>query len=148
VRVLAAVAGTVAVVALFCGVAVALENGDYTGVVKHAPGQVAFDVDKIDGHRSVVDFSVTGVEYTCDVGSDGTSDGMVFDTIARIHKDGTFATKGEVFLLGSDPSGKLDGVIDHGKAHGTFKVKGELAGPSTDCKTGLLGWKAEKNPIH
>jgi hypothetical protein len=148
VRVLAVVVGTLAVVALLCGVAVALENGDYTGTVKNAPGELSFDVDKIDGHKSVVGFTVSGVEYTCDVGSDGTSDGMVFDTIARVHHDGTFATKGEVFLLGSDPHGKLEGVIGHGKAHGTFKIKGELAGPSTDCATGLLGWKAQKNPIH
>lgn len=147
-RVLAAVAGTVAVVALLCGVAVALETGDYSGFVKHAPGQDAFDVGKVDGHRSVIDFTVTGVEYTCDVGSDGTSDGMVFDKIARVHHDGTFATKSEVFLLGSDPQGKLEGVISNGKAHGTFKIKGELDGPSTDCKTGLLGWKAQKSPIH
>jgi hypothetical protein len=147
-RVLAVVVGTLAVGALLCGVALALDGGDYTGTVKHAPGELSFDVDKIDGHKSVVDFTVSEVEYTCDVGSDGTSEGMVFDTIARIHKDGTFATQGEVFLLGSDPSGKLDGVIDHGKAHGTFKIKGELDGPGTDCKTGRLGWKAQKDPIH
>jgi hypothetical protein len=147
-RALAVVVGTLAVGALVCGVALALENGDYTGTVKNAPGELSFDVDKIDGHKSVVDFTVSDVEYTCEVGSDGTSDGMVFDKIARVHHDGTFATNGEVFLLGSDPSGRLDGVIDHGKAHGTFKIKGELGGPSTDCKTGLLGWKAQKNPIH
>src|SRR4051812_21539794 len=120
-------------------------NKDYIGPVKDAPGSVGFDTGKAHGHRVVGGFTVSNVEYTCDVGSDGVSMAMTFENLARIHKDGTFATDGQVFLEGSDPSGKLDGVIGHGKAHGTVKVKGELAGPDTDCKTGKLGWKAVKD---
>ena len=145
IRLALAMAATLVSLALVAPSALGLNLGDYTGTVKHGPGILSFDLDKVNGHKRVTHFTVSGVEYTCEVGSDGTSDGMGFADDGKIKGDGSFEIKGEVILIGSDPSGKVSGTIGHGKAHGTFKIHGELAGPGTDCTTARLEWRATKN---
>jgi hypothetical protein len=121
--------------------------GEYFGHVKGDPAaEVSFDIKRVDGVRKVRGFFVFNAAYKCEVGADGRSEGMALKKGLRVHADGSFAGEGEVVILLGDPSGKVTGELDHGEAKGTFRIKGELGGPGTDCKTGLQKWKASKSP--
>lgn len=134
------------IAAVTAGLALGFSEFDYSGHVKGDPGdgQVGFDVDKVGGHKEVSGFTAFHVKYVCDDDSHGRSQGLEFEQPARVHDDGTFKGSGNVIIPLVDPSGRLKGVLDHGKANGTFKIHGELAGPGSACTTGLQKWRATR----
>ena len=132
---------------LVLGTATALgfSVGDWNGRPTGDPsGQVAFDVTKHDGVKKVRQFTVFKVTYTCEADPSGRTEGMQLIEPMRVHGDGTFSGEGEFTILMGDPSGTVEGKFANGKAKGSFKVKGELAGPGSDCKTGRQDWTATK----
>ena len=122
---------------------------DYFGTVKGQEGsQVGFEVGKsASGRKQVTEFTVLDVAYSCsDAPSGTTTGGWVFDRKLRI-RSRSFEGKGDWVGLPFDPVGKVSGKLrPGGNAKGSFKLTGELAGPGTHCKTGLVDWKATKNP--
>ncbi len=60
----------------------------------------------------------------------------------------SFEGKGDWVGLPFDPVGKVSGRLKPGgDAKGSFKLTGELAGPGTHCRTGLVDWKATRDPV-
>jgi hypothetical protein len=143
--VVAVVAG---LLALGGATALGFDVGDYHGNVDGDPiGQVAFNVSKKHGVRRVTEFTVNGVAYSCDVGPPtGRSGGMQLLDRMRVKGDGTFSGKGEFTIIEGDPSGRVDGRFVNGKVKGSFKIRGELAEPGSDCRTAEQDWHAEKSP--
>lgn len=123
-------------------------NFDYTGhargnpvssvgfFLKHSPG----------GRKKVAGFTVTQIPYTCSDAPPGATAGWRFKPKMRLtHRK--FAGKGDWTGLPLDPVGKVSGKLrPGGVAVGDLKLKGELAGAGTHCHTGLLAWRATKNP--
>jgi hypothetical protein len=144
-RLAALIAATLLLSAVAATSAVGFFLGDYSGHVKGDPeGGVGFDVGKENGHRKVA-FAVFDVQFTCNPGTDGRSQGMGFAKPIRVHDDGTFKGEGNVRILKGDPTGKVEGKIGQGKAHGSFRIKGELDGVSgSECDTGLQEWRATR----
>jgi hypothetical protein len=59
-----------------------------------------------------------------------------------------FGRDGDWIGLPFDPVGAVAGKLRRGGvAAGEFKLRGELAGPGTHCRTGVLEWRAEKGPF-
>jgi hypothetical protein len=142
--------GLVAGLAIAVPAASGFEVGafNYRGPVKgDTIAQVGFKRDKdSNGHTQVLDFTVTQPPITCSNSSSTRSnDGYEFDLILRV-KHREFEGKGEWLVLALDPSGTVAGKFsrDRQKAHGTFKIHGELAGDGTKCHTGELEWRATK----
>jgi hypothetical protein len=119
---------------------------DYTGHVKGSEtASVGFSVKRAAGHRKVFDFTVTNVPYSCSDATSGTTTGWRFEKGMRVRSDRTFAGRGDWVELPLDPVGTVSGKLRHGGvAVGDFKIRGELAGPGTHCRTGLLSWRATK----
>jgi hypothetical protein len=124
-----------------------LISGDYKGHVRGDPlSEVSFQVNKSEsGRKRIEGFTIHNVTYTCEADPDGRTDGHVFLVSMRVRNDGTFSGEGEWTTAFADPTGKVRGVLNPPKAHGSFRVRGDLAGKGTDCRTGLQEWKAEKD---
>jgi hypothetical protein len=121
---------------------------DYTGHVKgDAQTLVGFDVQHTaSGHRKVGGFTVSQIPYTCSDAPDGVTTGWRFTKIMRV-RSRAFEDRGDWVGLPLDPVGTVSGKLrKHGVAVGDFKLRGELAGPGTHCRTGLLDWRATKSP--
>ncbi|MFN8112772.1 MAG: hypothetical protein U0R51_06185 [Solirubrobacterales bacterium] len=123
---------------------------DYVGSVKgqEATASVGFAISKsAAGRKRAVDFTVTGVDYSCSDAAPGQTEGWRFERGMRI-KARKFSGEGDWTGLPLDPVGKVDGRLKPGGiASGSFKITGELAGPGTHCKTGFVGWKASTAPL-
>ena len=122
---------------------------DYSGHVRgNQSAFVAFSVKRTDsGARKVTRFTVGQVPYTCTDAPSGTTDGWRFDRWLRVHSDRTFDARGEWVGQPLDPFGRVSGKLRRGGvAVGEFKLRGELAGSGTHCRTGLLEWRATKQP--
>jgi hypothetical protein len=149
----------IALALCICGVACAaaapasfgfLLDFDYVGTVKgQEASEVGFKVKKsASGRKQVTDFTVLSVAYECsDAASGVTSGGWVLDRKMRI-KARSFEGEGDWVGLPFDPVGKVSGKLKPGGiAKGSFKMTGELAGPGTHCKTGLVDWRATRNEL-
>jgi hypothetical protein len=124
-------------------------NFDYFGHVKGQPSaNVGFFVKRSDaGHRKVVGFTVSQIPYTCSDAPSGFTEGWRFEPKMRVKRDRTFEGRGDWVGLPLDPVGRVSGKLRRGGvAVGDFKIRGELAGPGTHCRTGLLEWRATKQP--
>jgi hypothetical protein len=124
-------------------------NFDYIGQVKGQDGSsVGFSVGRsASGRKRVTQFTVTRVAYECRDASPGVTDGWLLDRGIRV-KARRFEGRGDWVGLPLDPVGKVTGKLRRrGRASGSFKIRGELAGPGTHCNTGLVSWRASKNPI-
>ena len=122
-------------------------NLEYSGHVKGASKTlVGFDVNRTGpGHRKVVGFLVSQIPYTCSDAPSGATAGWRFDPRMRVQRHRTFRARGEWTGLPLDPVGRVSGKFRRGGvAVGDFKLRGELAGPGTHCRTGLLEWRATK----
>jgi hypothetical protein len=120
---------------------------DYTGHVKGNPvAQVGFSVKRSDaGRRKVVDFTIAQIPYTCSDAPSGSTAGWSFVPKMRVKRDRTFEGRGDWVELPLDPVGTVSGKFRRGGvAVGDFKIRGELAGPGTHCRSGLLEWRATK----
>lgn len=120
---------------------------NYTGHVKGEPTEfVGFFVKHGDGgHRKVVGFTVSHIPYTCSDAPSGTTAGWRFTDRMRVRPDRTFAGKGDWVGLPMDPVGRVSGKFRKGGvAVGDFKLRGELAGAGTHCRTGPVDWRATK----
>lgn len=122
-------------------------NFDYTGNVKGQPTtSVGFSVKRSDaGHRKVVGFTIAQIPYTCSDAPSGSTAGWRFVPKMRVKRDRTFEGRGDWVGLPLDPIGTVSGKLRRGGvAVGDFKIRGELAGAGTHCRTGLLEWRATK----
>jgi hypothetical protein len=122
-------------------------NFDYTGHVKGQPTEFVgfFLKHTANNHRKVMGFTVSQIPYTCSDAPSGTTAGWRFTERMRVRRDRTFEGTGDWVGLPLDPVGKVSGKLRHGGvAVGDFKIRGELAGPGTHCRTGLLEWRATK----
>jgi hypothetical protein len=122
-------------------------NFDYTGHVKGQPTtSVGFSVKRSDaGHRKVVGFTIAQIPYTCSDAPSGSTTGWRFVPKMRVQRDRTFEGRGDWVGLPLDPVGTVSGKLRRGGvAVGDFKIRGELAGAGTHCRTGLLEWRATK----
>jgi len=123
-------------------------NFDYFGHVKHDQelSSVGFKVNPTNsGQKRVARFTVTNVPITCSDSLDTrSSDGYEFAEAMRV-RHGDFAGSGDWTVIALDPAGSVAGTLHPGgTATGTFRLHGELAGPTTHCHTGELHWKATK----
>ncbi len=124
-------------------------NFDYVGDAKGQDGSsVGFSLTRsASGRKRVVDFTVTRVAYQCRDALPGLTDGWLLDRGMRV-RSRRFEGRGDWIGLPLDPVGKVTGKLRRrGRASGSFKIRGELAGPGTHCNTGLVDWRASKNPI-
>lgn len=124
-------------------------NFDYFGHVKGAPSaSVGFFVKHPRaGHKKVVGFTVAQVPYTCRDAPDGATAGWRLEPKMRV-RHRKFEGSGQWVNLPLDPVGQASGRFRRGGiAAGAFKLRGELAGPGTHCRTGLLGWRATKQQL-
>jgi hypothetical protein len=136
--------GVLAVPALAMGFAA---NFDYFGHVKGQPNaNVGFFLRHLaGGHRKVTGFTVSQIPYTCSDAPSGATAGWRFEPKMRVKRDRTFEGRGDWVGLPLDPVGRVSGKLRHGGvAVGEFKLRGELGGPGTHCRTGLLEWRATK----
>jgi hypothetical protein len=145
-----ALIAAVALASLAAGSAFAFENNsDYSGGIKGTFGHnVGFSIERsASGHKRVTDFNVTNLPITCsDSGETTSTGGYNFPGPMRVRHH-EFSGKGDWEVFALDPSGPVAGKFKPGgKAAGTLKLHGELAGPGTHCHTGPLEWKATKNP--
>ena len=124
-------------------------NFDYVGQVKGEPGTyVGFFLERsATGKKRVKGFTVTGIPYDCRDALSGITAGWSFEPGMRV-RSRRFGRDGEWVGLPFDPFGAVSGKLrPGGVATGEFKLRGELAGPGTHCRTGRLGWRAEKRPL-
>ena len=124
-------------------------NFDYLGQVKGQDGSsVGFSIGRsASGRKRVIDFTVTRAAYECRDAPPGLTDGWVLDRGLRV-KARRFEGRGDWIGLPLDPVGKVTGKLrPGGRASGSFKIRGELAGPGTHCNTGLVGWRATRAPV-
>jgi hypothetical protein len=124
-------------------------NFDYVGHVKGDPNaSVGFFAQRTGtGQRKVAGFTVSQVPYTCSDAPSDTTAGWQFEPKMRVRSDRTFSKTGDWKGLPLDPVGRVSGKLHKGGvAVGEFKLRGELAGPGTHCTTGLLDWRATKQP--
>lgn len=122
---------------------------DYKGSVEGYPTSfVGFFVARTgDGSKRVEEFTVTRVPYECRDAPAGVTAGWRFEPRMWV-RSRRFEGRGDWIGLPLDPVGTVDGKLRRGGiAAGEFKLRGELAGPGTHCRTGLLGWRAAKNPL-
>jgi hypothetical protein len=136
-----------------CGVLAALAapasfgfaaNFDYIGHVKGEPGTyVGFFLERsVTGKKRVETFTVTGVPYDCRDAPSGITTGWSFEPRTRV-RSRRFEGRGEWVGLPLDPIGAVAGKLRRGGvATGELKLRGELAGAGTHCRTGLLEWRA------
>ena len=133
-------------------VAYAFEFNRYQGHVKgDDESHVGFDIERTpDGHRRVVDFLASGLDFTCEKGSPGQTTGVGLTRTFRIRRDRTFGGRADAVILGFDPPARLTGELRrHGRVVGTIRAHGELdpeGQPGVDCNTGRLEWRARKVP--
>ncbi len=124
-------------------------NYDFFGQVKGtSSGSVGFFVKHpANGSKRVTGFTVVQVPYTCRDAPPGITEGWEFDRGMRV-KARKFGRSGDWTGLPLDPVGKVSGKFrPGGVAAGEFKLRGELAGPGTHCRTGLLRWRATNKPF-
>jgi hypothetical protein len=125
-------------------------NFNYAGNVKGSPNERVFFFLKhtSSGRKKVLGFTVLQIPYRCSDAPSGTTGGWQFTKRMRVNKrHRTFEGRGAWVDLPLDPVGKVSGKFRHGgKAVGDFKLRGELAGGGTHCHTGLLKWRAKKQP--
>jgi hypothetical protein len=117
---------------------------DYVGTAKDQPVSfVGFFLDHPAGApKRVTGFTVTQVPYECSDAPPGFTTGWRFKPKMRV-KSRKFDGKGDWVGLPLDPVGAVSGKLRRsGAVVGEFKLRGELAGPGTHCRTGKLGWKA------
>jgi hypothetical protein len=122
---------------------------DYTGTVRgQATSSVGFSIERsATGHKRVTEFTVVGVDYTCNDAPPGQTGGWMLDRVLRV-KARKFDGKGDWTGLPFDPVGRVSGKLKPGgRASGSFKLTGELGGPGTHCRTGLVDWTASKLPF-
>jgi hypothetical protein len=122
---------------------------DYEGHVKGQQGAfVGFAVKSTAGQRKrIAHFTVAVIPYSCTDAPSGTTAGWRFDDSIRMEPDRTFGGSGDWIGQPLDPVGRVGGKLRKGGvAVGDFKLRGELAGPGTHCTTGLLDWRATKQP--
>jgi hypothetical protein len=136
-----------------CGVLAALAapasfgfaaNFDYIGQVNGEPGTyVGFFLERsATGKKRVEGFTVTGVPYDCRDAPSGITTGWSFEPRMRV-RSRRFEGRGEWVGLPLDPIGAVAGKLRRGGvATGELKLRGELAGAGTHCRTGLLEWRA------
>jgi hypothetical protein len=126
-------------------------NFDYTGNVRGNPTtSVGFSVKHpAGGHKQVVGFTIAQVPYSCSDAPSGTTTGWRFHERMRVQSDRTFAGSGDWIGQPLDPVGSVSGKLRRaGVAVGDFRIRGELGGPGTHCRTGLLDWRAtEQQPL-
>jgi len=126
-----------------------LNQFSYEGHVKAEPGAfVGFAVNSTAGQRKrVARFTVTQVPYNCSDAPSGTTAGWRFADSTGVEADRTFGGSGDWIGQPLDPVGRVSGKLRKGGvAVGDFKLRGELAGSGTHCTTGLLDWRATKQP--
>jgi hypothetical protein len=124
-------------------------NFNYVGHVKGQPTtNVGFSVDRSSGGaKRVPEFVVSQIPYTCSDAPPDLTAGWRFKPKMRVQPDRTFAGRGDWVDLPLDPVGTVSGKLRrNGVAVGSFKLRGELAGPGTHCHTGLLDWRTTKRP--
>jgi hypothetical protein len=124
-------------------------NFDYVGQVKGEPGTyVGFFLELSNtGKKRVDGFTVTGIPYDCRDAPSGITAGWSFEPRMRV-RSRQFEGKGDWVGLPLDPVGAVAGKLRRrGVAAGEFKLRGELGGAGTHCRTGLLEWRAEKRPF-
>ena len=122
-------------------------NFDYLGQVKGEPGSsVGFFLERpTDGPKRVTGFTAVGVPYDCRDALSGVTAGWRFEPRMRV-KSRRFDGRGDWVGLPLDPVGTVSGKLRRGGVVvGDLKLRGELAGPGTHCRTGLLDWRATKN---
>jgi hypothetical protein len=146
----ALLAGALAIGALASVVAHATVIGDYGGHVKGEPASfLSFDVERTATGKKKVRRIFTGsIPFDCEVGTPGVTPPMKIKGAFRIaHR--RFHGKGETVVIAFDPTGKIRGQFRKGgRARGTIRLFGELdTNPGSDCDTGVVEWRAEKNPL-
>ena len=122
-------------------------NFDYIGAVKGEPGSsVGFFVEHPEGGpKRVTGFTATGVPYDCRDALSGVTVGWRFKPRMRVIAR-RFDRRGAWVGLPLDPVGRVSGKLRRGGAvAGDLKLRGELAGPGTHCRTAVLDWRATKN---
>ncbi len=121
---------------------------EYTGEVKDdPPSDMGFNIDRAGGgDRKVVEFTSVNIQFECEIGTPGRTDGPQQLGKMRVKDDGSFKGSDEVVGIPADPHGKVTGKLRRGgKAVGTLRLRGELDGNAgSDCDTGTQDWKAEK----
>ncbi len=119
---------------------------DYVGQAKGEPDTyVGFFLERsAAGKKRVESFTVTGIPDDCRDAPSGITAGWSFEPGMRV-RSRRFEGKGDWVGLPLDPVGAVAGKLRRGGATtGEFKLRGELAGEGTHCRTGLLGWRAVK----
>jgi len=95
--------------------------------------------------KKVIGFTVAQIPYTCSDAPSGATAGWRFVPKMRVRSDRTFEGRGDWVELPLDPVGTVSGKLRRGGvAVGDFKLRGELGGAGTHCRTGLLEWRATK----
>jgi hypothetical protein len=126
--------------------AAAIFIGPYQGQIKgDALSEIGFDTERTDsGRKRVVQFFTDGISFTCTVGADGRTEPMLVDATFRLNRDREFKGKGDM-ITEVDPVGKVVGRLKRGgRAVGTVRITGELAGAGSQCTTGVQEWRAAK----
>lgn len=142
-RGLVAVAATVALATAIPASALLL--GGYNGHVVGQPNTtVAFELERTDSGRRVQNFIVSNIPYTCEGGGSGTTGQLVAEGGFRVRR-GEFSGTREVIDSAQDPITVHGELRRGGLARGTLKVFGPLAGGGTDCTSGRLDWRAERD---
>jgi hypothetical protein len=124
-------------------------NFDYVGQVKGEPGTyIGFFLERsATGKKRVEGFTVTGIPYDCRDALSGITAGWSFEPGMRV-RSRLFGRDGDWVGLPFDPVGAVAGKLRRGGvATGELKLRGELAGPGTHCRTGRLEWRAGKGPF-
>jgi hypothetical protein len=122
-------------------------NFDYVGsITGHPLGNVGFKIAKTaSGHRRVAHFTASSLPITCsDDPATTSTGGYEFGRGMRVVHH-SFSGSGDWIVIALDPTGSVGGTFkDNAHVRGTFKLRGELAGPGTHCHTGELKWHAGK----
>ena len=119
----------------------------HSGEIEGDPSSyIAFDLIKTDfSGKRVANMVFSKAPYTCESDPSGQTDPMDVKGSFKVkHHEfgGTRELDPDAII---DPSAKITGKLkDGGKVVGTIRVKGELAGPGSDCHSATLDWAAEK----
>ena len=142
-----AVCGVLAAAAVIPTAALALFQRDYWGQITGDPtSEIDFNVVKTNSGKKVKRMIFNGLSYECESAPSGEVEDFMKVTGSFRVSHGEFSGRREVKPLTEiDPTARVKGEFSPGGvASGTIRVKGELAGPGSNCDTGTLDWTAAK----
>jgi hypothetical protein len=106
---------------------------------------MGFNVVKTDAGKKVRGMLLDGLPYECEEEPAGATEGHRVLGSFKVQNREFGGTRDAVDAELVDPTAKVTGKLKPGgKAKGTIRLKGAIAGPGSDCDTGRLEWKALK----